>query len=171
VPEELHGFIIEGISTLTQHHPRPFPLMKATREGFEPVHLPADRVGDRPRPSPPSALDITGEASQDSLLVEVPVERANRIGMRGGFAGALGRCTIGKEHQWAHHLVAPLGLIHQSPLQLGKLCGGVQGSPFSLVSGRRAYRPHGTGQVTAKASKSGKGCRTRSAALRISAYR
>jgi hypothetical protein len=154
VPEEFHGFIIDGIRTLTKHNPRQFPIMKATIEGFEPVNLRADIVGDRARPPAPYDLDIAGEESQEPLLAEAPVEHANRIGMRGGFAGALGRRAIGKEHQWANHLVAPLGLIHNSQLQLGKLCGGVHGSPFSLVSGRRVYLYH-TGQGVSRRGEGG----------------
>ena len=124
--------------------------MKATIERFEAVNLLPDISRDGAGPLASPHLDIGGEEPQHPLLAEAPVERADRIGMRSGFAGALGRRAIGKEPQWANHLVAPLGLIHKTQLQLGKLGGGVHGSPFSFVSGRRAYLPHGIVCVTAR---------------------
>src|SRR5215211_7738917 len=123
--------------------------MKATIERFEAVNLLPDVGGDGAGPLTPYHLDLGGEEPQHPPLAEAPVERADRIRMGSGFVGALGGRAVGKEHQWANHLVAPLGLIHKTQLQLGKFGGGVHGSPFSLVSGRRAYLPHGTVCVTA----------------------
>src|SRR5215475_987289 len=124
--------------------------MKATVERFETVNLLPDIGRDGTGPLTPPHLDIGWEEPQHPLLAEAPVERADRIRMGSGFVGALGGRAIGKEHQWANHLVAPLDLIHQTQLQLGKFGSGIHGSPFSLVSGRRAYLPHGRGCVTAR---------------------
>src|SRR5262249_3910967 len=94
VPEEFRGLVIKAIGTLAEHDPRQLPIMKAMIEGFEPVNLCTDLVGDRARPPMPYDLDITGEESQEPLLTEAPVERADCIGMCGSFAGALGRRAI-----------------------------------------------------------------------------
>ena len=97
--------------------------MKATVEGFEAVNLLPDIVGDRTSPHALPDFDIGWEESHHPLLTEAPVERPNRFRMRGGFMSALGGRAIGKEHQRANDLVAPLGLIHQTQLQVGKLGG------------------------------------------------
>ena len=49
------------------------------------------------------------------------MERPDRLGMRGGFGGALGGRAIGKQDQRANDLIAPLELIPQPQRQLGKL--------------------------------------------------
>src|SRR5216117_1725889 len=127
VPQDFRGLVIEGIGTLAEHNPRQFSIMKATIEGFETINLLPDIVGDRAGTPAPYDLDIAREEPQHPLLAEAPMERPDRIGMCGGFVGALGGCTVGKEHQRANDFVAPLGLIHQTQLQLGKLCGRVHG--------------------------------------------
>jgi hypothetical protein len=47
VPEEFRGLVIKGIGTLAEHDPRQLPIMKAMIEGFEPVNLCTDLVGNR----------------------------------------------------------------------------------------------------------------------------
>jgi hypothetical protein len=108
--------------------------MKATIESFEAVNLRTDIVGDRGGTSAPHDLDIAREKSQHALLAEAPMEHPHRLGVRGGFLGPLGGSAVGKQHERANHLIAPLGLINQR--QLGKCCGGVHSNPSSLLSGR-----------------------------------
>src|SRR5207244_3364965 len=132
MPQDFGGLVIEGIGTLAEHNPCQFAIMKAAIEGFEAVNLLPDIVGDRAGTPSLYNLDIAGEESHHPLLAEAPTERPDRIGMGSSFVGALGGCAIGKEDQRANYLVTPLGLIRQTQLQLGKLCGRVHDSPFSL---------------------------------------
>src|SRR5262245_25962160 len=97
--------------------------MTAAREGFEAVKLLPDLVGDRASTAAPYDLDIAWEEPEHPRLAEAPVERPDRLRMRGRFVGPLGSGAIGKEYQRANHLIAPLGLISQPQRQLGKLCG------------------------------------------------
>jgi hypothetical protein len=123
MPEHFGGLVIKGIGALAEHNPRQFPIMKATIEGFQAVNLLPNIVGNWASTVSPYDLDITREEPQHPLLAEAPMERADCLRMRGGCLGTLRSGPIGKEHQWANYLIAPLGLIHQPQLQLGKLCG------------------------------------------------
>jgi hypothetical protein len=132
LPQEFRRLVIERIGALTEDNPCQFPIMKATIESFEAVNLLADIVGDGAGTPTPSDLDIAREEPQHPLLAEASMERPDRFRMRSRFLGSLRRGPIGKEHQRANDLVAPLSLIDQAQLQLGKRGGGVHSSPFSL---------------------------------------
>jgi hypothetical protein len=78
-----------------------------------------------------------------------------------GFLGALLGRPIGKQHQGPDHFIAPLGLIHEAQLQLGKLCGRFHNHPFHRLCSRGAYVAHcmdavipeGTTRSTARGSR------------------
>jgi hypothetical protein len=168
VPQEFRGLVIEGIGTLAEYNPPQFSIMKATLEGVETINLLPDIVGDHARTPAPYDLDIAREEPQHPLLAEAPVECPDRIGMCSGFVGALGGRTVGKEHQRANDLVAPLDLIHQPQLQWGKLCGRVHGQPLLSVVWEKGVRT--TRDCACHCEEEGKGyevLRTRSASLRI----
>ncbi len=113
LPQDFRGLVIKGIGALAEHNARQLPIMKAAIEGFEAVNLFPDLVGDRASTAAPYDLDIAWEEPEYPLRAEAPVERPDRLRMRGRFVGPLGSGAIGKEYQRANHLIAPLGLISQ----------------------------------------------------------
>ena len=79
-------------------------------------------------------FDIVGQQAEHALGAEAAGKGPDRIGVGVGFRRALGRRTLGQQHERTNQFIAPLHLIDKMEFQLGKVqhrCHGVSPSPCS----------------------------------------
>jgi hypothetical protein len=127
------------MARLDQQDARQFPVMEAVIERFEAIDLLAHGLRDRAGPPPGHDLNIRRQQPQHALPVKAAPEGAHGIRMGLRLMRPLLCRAIGKQHQGPDHFIAPLGLIHEAQLQLGKFRGRFHTHPFHRLCSRRAY--------------------------------
>ena len=133
LPECLDRLVVDRRAKGDEQDAGEFPVVEAVIEGLEAIDLLAHGLRDGAGPPPGHHLDIGGEESRHALLPETAPEGADRVGVGVGFLRPLLGRPIGKQHQGADQLVAPLGLIDEAQLQLRKLRGRFHRCPPPVV--------------------------------------
>jgi hypothetical protein len=107
-PEVFRRLIIDVRLELVGEDPRQFPIMKASVERFQPVHLLAHGLGDARRPLLAARAAANRQEPGHALLPETARQHADGIGVCLRFVCPLHGSPITKEHERANDLIAPL---------------------------------------------------------------
>ena len=135
VPQLLDRVVMDGVAEGEEQDAGEFAVMKAGVERFEPVNLLADGIGNPCGSAAGRHLEVRGHQPQHALPVEAALEGADGVRMGLRFLGPLRGRPIGKQHERADHLIAPLDLIDEAQLQLRKRRGRFHRSPFTRAAG------------------------------------
>jgi hypothetical protein len=155
LPERLHRLVVNGHAARDEHDAGQLPIVEAVVERLEAIQLLSNGLGHPRRPSPDDDFHIPWEEPQHPLPSKPAGERPHRGGMRVGFVRALLGRPVGKEDEGPDHFIAPLRLIHEAQLQLGKLRGRFHDHPFHWLCSRGAYVAHRMDAVTQEAATRG----------------
>jgi len=121
LPESLDGFVINTVAQLVKDNAGQFSVLKPGVEALEPLQF-LHHGRWHPSPSPRLLhLHIGGEQPQHALLFKLAFQLPDGFRMGVGLLGPCGRCAVSKEYQRPDELIAPLDLIHEVELKLGKV--------------------------------------------------
>ena len=112
---------------------------------LEAIDLLATILRDGAGPLPVYHLDIGGEELRHALLPEAALEDPHGVGMSVGLLRPLDGGVIGEPYEGPNDLVAPLGLIHEAQLQLGKRRGRFYRCPPPIIGLRGLCNTPGKG--------------------------